>query len=185
MKRCVAILLCVGCVSLSALAQPIHDLAQQAAAEPALRVSGHVPNFAHPAESLYTGGQPDAEAWGQLMEAGVTTVINLRSAEEMQGSDEEATVRALGMQYVSIPVAGAADVDVAHAERLHEALAAASGAVLVHCASGNRVGALLAIDAAQAKNMDVEQAVEHGRSAGLTSLESRVREVLAAPQPSD
>lgn len=163
-------ILLAGCAGRSTLVEP--PLAQ------------HVPNLAMPAAGLYTGGQPDAQAWPALAAAGVTTVVNLRSADEMQGDDEADAVRALGMHYVSIPVAGAADVDTAHAARLHRALAAAPGKVLVHCASGNRVGALLAIDAARANDGDVERAIAYGRAAGLTSLEPRVREVLAAP-PAD
>lgn len=146
-------------------------------------LAGHVPNLARPAENLLTGGQPDAAAWRLLEAQGVTTVINLRSEREMVGSDEAAQVRAAGMRYVHIPVAGAADVDRAHAARLRAAMAAASGKVLVHCASGNRAGALLAIDAADRRGLDTAQAIAWGRKAGLTSLQPRVREVLATPAP--
>ncbi len=146
-------------------------------------LAGHVPNLARPADDLFTGGQPDAAAWALLEARGVTTVINLRSDQEMAGSDEAAQVRAAGMRYVHIPVAGAADVDRAHAARLRAAMAAASGKVLVHCASGNRAGALLAIDAADRRGLDAAQAIAWGRKAGLSSLQPRVREVLATPAP--
>ena len=56
-----------------------------------------------------------------------------------------------------------------------------SGAVLVHCASGNRVGALIAIGAAKAGGMAPEAALELGKAAGLTSAEPRVRELLQLP----
>jgi hypothetical protein len=41
---------------------------------------------------------------------------------------------------------------------------------LLHCGSGNRVGALLALRESQ-DGADDESALEYGRSAGLTKLE--------------
>lgn len=150
-----------------------------------LALSAHVPNLARPSAGLYTGGQPDSAAWKPLKAEGVSTVINLRSDEEMRGSDEAARVDAAGMHYVHIPVAGGDAVNRHNAARLHAAMAAAPGKVLVHCASGNRAGALLAIDAADRRHLDTEAAVAYGKSAGLTGLESRVRDVLAKPGVQD
>lgn len=154
--------------------------ADNAVAETAL--AAHLPNLKQPEKTLLTGGQPDVSAWPLLRQQGVTTVVNLRSDKEMAGSDEAAQVVAHGMKYVHIPVSGATDVSLTHAARLHDVLAAAHGKVLVHCASGNRAGALLALDAAQSRGLDVEAAIRYGKAAGLTSLEARVREVLSAPQ---
>ena len=52
--------------------------------------------------------------------------------------------------------------------------------MLVHCASGNRVGALIALSAAD-EGVPVEEALARGRAAGMTSTEARVRELLGAP----
>lgn len=165
---------------------PLPGCAQPApATSAATPLAAHVPHLAQPSTGLYTGGQPDDGAWERLKAQGVTMVVNLRSDEEMHGSDEAERVGAAGMTYVHLPVAGAADVDAAHAARLHRILANASGKVLVHCASGNRVGALLAIDAAARRGLDVGAALAYGRSAGLTSLEPRVREVLATLPAAD
>jgi uncharacterized protein (TIGR01244 family) len=98
----------------------------------------------------------------------------------MRGRDEAAEVRAAGMRYVAIPVAGADGIDEANARRLGEALRAADGPVLVHCASGNRAGGLLALLAAR-EGMPAEQALALGRAAGMTGTEARVRAALAVP----
>lgn len=172
----------IGLLALLAMGCGMTSYAQTpAAALPATAVSSlapMVPHLAQPASGLFTGGQPDAAAWKALAEQGVVTVINLRSDAEMHASDEPVRVAAVGMHYVSIPVAGAADVNPANAARLHAAIAAAGGKVLVHCASGNRVGALLAIDAAERRHLPAEQAIAYGKAAGLTRLEPRVRAVL-------
>lgn len=143
-----------------------------------------VPNLRQPSERLLTGGQPEAAAWKHLAADGVTTVINLRPADEMAGRDEAAEVAAAGMSYRQIPVAGAAGVTAENADALWSAIAQAPGKVLVHCASGNRVGALLALGAAQEGGMDPQQALQFGKDAGLTGAEPRVREVLGLP-PAD
>ena len=49
--------------------------------------------------------------------------------------------------------------------------------VLVHCGSGNRVGALLALQKSQ-EGADVEAAVAYGKEGGLTRLEEHVRKLL-------
>ena len=111
-------------------------------------------------------------------EAGFVAVIDLRGEEEDRGIDEVAAVEALGMRYVSLPVHGADDVTFENAEELDRLLGEFDGPVLVHCASGNRVGALVALRASAAGASDAE-ALAAGKAAGLTRLEPAVAERLA------
>lgn len=140
-----------------------------------------LPEFRQVNPTLMTAGQPPAEAWAPLARQGVTAVINLRSDAEMQGRDDATAVVAQGMDYHRIPVGDGADITPENAAALWQLLAQARGSVLVHCASGNRAGALLAVGAARAGQMSPEQALEFGRTAGMRSLEPRVRELLALP----
>lgn len=136
-----------------------------------------------PRPRLFTGGQPAPADWAALKALGVTMVVNLRPDAEMAGRNEAAEVAAAGMAYIGIPVAGAKAVDADNARRLWTLLKASDGPVFVHCASGNRVGALLAISAAHSGGMAPDAALEFGRAAGLTSLEPVVRERLGVPAP--
>lgn len=148
-------------------------------------VPSPVPGFSRPRPHLLTGGQPGPEDWAALRAAGVTRVVNLRTAEEMAGRDAEAEARAAGLSYVSLPVDGAAGVTEANALALWQRLeGGADGLTLVHCASGNRVGALLALGAARSGALEAGEALEFGRAAGLSGLEGRVRELLGLP-PAD
>lgn len=131
---------------------------------------------------LHTGGQPDAADLARLHALGVRTVIDLRGAGEDRGYDEAAEAQRLGMAYVSLPVAGAEGVTLANANALQALLEQHGDGVVLHCASGNRVGALLALGAADA-GMPHEQALALGREAGLKSLEPVVIERLQAPSP--
>ena len=49
---------------------------------------------------------------------------------------------------------------------------------LIHCASGNRIGALFAMDAYYAAKMSKENALKVGRDSGLTRLEAVVASKL-------
>lgn len=91
--------------------------------------------------------------------------------------DEAAEVAALGMQYVSLPIAGGDDVTFENAAALDKILADTDGPVLLHCASGNRVGALFALSAKLAGATN-EEALAAGKVAGLTRLEGVVKERL-------
>lgn len=134
-----------------------------------------------PRPGLYTAGQPAAGDWQAIAARGVTTVVNLRTPSEMQGRDEAAEVRAAGMHYIEIPVAGADGITDANARLLGDALAGSKGPVLVHCASANRAGGLLALSEARYGGAAPEQAIALGRKAGMASTEARIRALLEAP----
>ena len=155
---------------------------EQAATD--VTVQGHAPvthliGMHQPRPGLYTGGQPQSEDWTALAAKGVRTVISLRPEAELGTRDESAEVRAAGMTYRNMPIAGPAEITAKNASLLWAELEKTEGSTVVHCSSGNRVGALLAIGAATHGGMDTESAIAFGRSAGLGSAEARVREVLA------
>ncbi len=133
--------------------------------------------FRQPTPGLHTGGQPTATQLQQAAATGITTVIDLRQPDEDRGFDEAGVTAQLGLHYVRIPVAGATGLTSANVQALHTALAEADDPVLLHCASGNRVGALLALLKAR-QGMPVDQALQFGRDAGMTSLETTTRALL-------
>ena len=100
-------------------------------------------NANQPLEGVATAGQPEEEHFGRLASAGYRTVIDLRGPGEDRGLDEPEVVRRAGMEYANVPV-GHEDVDGETFERFRELIAEPGHRpVLVHCASANRVGALL------------------------------------------
>lgn len=132
-----------------------------------------------PLPGLYTAGQPAASDWQAIRARGVTTVVNLRLPQELAGRDEAAEVAAAGMRYVVIPVAVEGGINPDNARRLHELLAPGhGGGVLVHCASSNRAGALLALEQADYDQLTPQAALELGQRAGVTKLEGQLREQL-------
>jgi protein tyrosine phosphatase (PTP) superfamily phosphohydrolase (DUF442 family) len=113
-----------------------------------------------------------------MKDGGIQHVVNLRPSSEQDWNEGE-VVEALGMSYHQIDVAGADDLSVANAQKLGTLINSfGSEPYFVHCASGNRVGALISINEAIANGKNVEEAVEIGKQWGLTMLEPKVRSVL-------
>ncbi len=131
-----------------------------------------------PKPGVYSAGQPAADDWVAIAEAGVRTVVNLRTPAEMKERDERAEVAAAGMRYIEIPIDGIGGITQENARRLSEAMAGAEGEMLIHCASANRAGALLAVALAQ-QGMASEDALAIGRMAGMKSTEARAIEAIA------
>lgn len=132
------------------------------------------------APGLYSGGQPTPQDLADLAAAGVRTVINLRAPAEVVGFDEEREAARLGLRYVSIPVAGPQDLTPETTARFSRVFEQAQreGATLLHCASGNRAGALVALDRGLTHSDSRLEALALGRAAGLGSLEPLVADLL-------
>ena len=131
-----------------------------------------------PVDGITAAGQPDRAALEVFADSGYATVIDMRAADEDRGFEEAAFIEELGLHYVAFPIASEDAISFASAKKLDELLQQYPGPVLVHCASGNRVGALLALRASL-DGADDEQALKLGREGGLTRLEDLVRKRLA------
>lgn len=128
---------------------------------------------------LYTGGQPDAEQLETASEAGIETVIDLRPRDETPDFNQREVADSLGMDYRYRPIRGATDLTPDSVEWLDQQLAEVEGSpTLLHCSTGNRVGALMALRAHWLYDESPEQALETGKAAGLTGLEDDVRRLL-------
>lgn len=141
----------------------------------------HAGEFAQPRTGLHTGGQPSLGQLDALRAQGVHTVIDLRADGEDRGYDEASELQRRKLRYLRLPIAGAQDLTPANAAALKRLLAGSGDGVLLHCASGNRVGALLALMAAQEERLPPAQALELGKQAGLKSLAPAVAEKLGLP----
>jgi uncharacterized protein (TIGR01244 family) len=142
-----------------------------------------IPNAVQPADHLLIGGQPDEAALRAAAAAGIQVVVNLRGESETIDFDEAQLVNQLGMTYVQLPISGASDLTPENVQAFDQLLESIGNQpTLMHCGSGNRVGALYALRAGAA-GADVETALEHGRAHGLTGLEDEVRQRLeSAPE---
>ena len=118
-----------------------------------------------------------------LRDAGIREVIDLTPDAETPDFDEATAVRDAGLAYANLPLAGGADLTPANVRAFDALLREAARPVLVHCASGNRVGAMAALRAAWIDGRPVDDAIAVGRAWGLKGLEDDVRRRLAEHAP--
>ena len=139
-----------------------------------------IPNLLFVAPTHYAGGYVSPEAMALVKDHGITHIIDMLPANEHGGYDESAHAAELGLFYAHLPVQGGNDLNRANAEALDRLLAESGEApVLVHCMSGNRVGALFALRAHWLKGESAADALATGRRYGLTKLEPLVVQLLA------
>jgi len=138
-----------------------------------------IKNLKTPAPNYFSGGQPATEQFDALAGAGVVHVINLRPASETPKFNESSLVADKGMIYHSLPVDGAAGLTLNNVKALDQLFKEAGDEkVFLHCASGNRVGALMALRSVLIYGEDKDAAIVKGKAWGLTRLEPEVRRLI-------
>ncbi len=102
-----------------------------------------VVNATCPLPGVASGGQVGADHLKGLAGLGFRTVLDLRTADEPRGYDESRSAARAGLEYLNLPVSGAT-LDDAMFDRVRELMSdPRRHPVIVHCASGNRVGVAL------------------------------------------
>lgn len=138
-------------------------------------------NRTQPDENLVIGGQPTPADLAQASAAGIEVIVNLRGPGEANDFDQAELIEALGMSYVRLPISNADDLSRENVAAFGEILEnLGDRPALMHCASGNRVGALFALHAGMFEGKDTEAAIEYGRERGLGNLDEEVRKRLEA-----
>ncbi len=128
--------------------------------------------FSRVGDDVFISGQPTERALRDLRAQGVTTVVNLRTPEEMSKRvpfDEAALVKNLGMQYVYIPVRGNAEFPYSPdaLKSFAAAMNGAKGKVLLHCTVAWRASHMWAAYLIQYRDVPVAKALEQTRMINL------------------
>jgi uncharacterized protein (TIGR01244 family) len=128
--------------------------------------------FARLGDDIFIGGQPTEKALREMKAQGVTTVVNLRSPEEMKNAvkfDEAALVQELGMRYVYLPMRGTAELPYSRdaVTKLADAVRSANGKVLLHCTIAWRASHLWAAYLIKERGVPVETALANARAINL------------------
>jgi uncharacterized protein (TIGR01244 family) len=128
--------------------------------------------FAKVGDDMFIGGQPTERALRELRAQGVTTVVNLRTPQEMTTRvpfDEPALVKELGMQYVYLPMRGTPEFPYSPdaLKSFTTAMTDAKGKVLLHCTVAWRASHLWAAYLIQARDVPVATALKQTRLINL------------------
>ena len=126
---------------------------------------------------LFLAGQPlSQQAMNHLQAVGVTTIINLRTPEEMENRestpiDEAARSHDLDISYHHLPSGGSSyPYSPQTVSQLAEILERSEGKVLLHCNSGRRATHLWVAYLVNHKGLEIDQAVNLGRAANFGSV---------------
>lgn len=126
-------------------------------------------NANHPEPGVLFGGQPTEAQLEAMAADGLSFVLDLRAEGENRGFDEPAALRSLDVPYLNLPVDAERMAQPETFERFIEAMQNLDGPALVHCASGNRVGALYYAYLVAGKGEDREAARARAKENGLRS----------------
>ena len=131
-----------------------------------MRYSRVTPNIA-------TSGALTKDGIQELVKHSFQTVIDLRVESEGTPSEKKA-VEAAGITYINIPITSAG-VDDSQLTAFKQALEQAAPPVLIHCATGNRAGAMWTAYRLN-EGTAPEIAFKEGRAAGMNAgMEEKIR----------
>jgi uncharacterized protein (TIGR01244 family) len=128
-------------------------------------------NFAKLETTVACGGATTPEAVPELKKMGFKSIINLRLPTEAGANveAEAAAAKAAGINFFNIPFSGQApDPKVADAF-LDAITAKGNEPAYIHCAAGNRAGAMWMIKRLAVDHWETERAYTEAAALGLTS----------------
>ena len=142
-----------------------------------------IPGAVEAKPGLFVAGATTPEMLAALKARGVTTVLNLRLDGEVDFAADQKFLEAQGVRYSRCPMGREPDAKTLDAFRAaFRALPKGPGAVLLHCASGNRVAGALYTVWTLDEGMAPEAALALAKKAGLHSpaTEAAVKAYVAA-----
>ena len=128
-------------------------------------------NFAKLETTVACGGATTPEAVPELKKMGYASIINLRVPTESGANveGEAAAAKAAGINFFNIPFNGSTP-DPAVADKFLATITAKGNApAYIHCAAGNRAGAMWMIKRLVVDKWETEKAFTEATALGLTS----------------
>ena len=129
-----------------------------------------VDNLREVDERLWRGAAPTTEGYRNLAQAGISTVVDLRAEDGLEG--DVRTVEALGMKMVRIPMRDGQVPTADEVEAFLAATEASEGRVFVHCGAGvGRTGAMVGAYQVHQGELSGATALRRNLAVGPPSLE--------------
>ena len=130
----------------------------------------------HRAGDLFFSGQFAPDDIDELVARGITRVITLRGASELDWNEGAALAEA-GIELIALPVRAPDTFTESAFHALRRELSEASGPTLLHCASAGRVGGLWIPYRVLDEGVAIERAVAEAKTIGLRNeaYEQRAR----------
>ena len=119
---------------------------------------------------VINASQPNETQLRDLAAQGIKTVVNIRAPQEMAqvksttGFDEEAVAKSLGLEYINIPMPGAAAFNPANLALIGDAINNAKGKVLFHCTTASRTSTIWPAYLVKYQGLSLDEAIKHGEA---------------------
>lgn len=128
-------------------------------------LKNEVRHYNRAAPNLATAGTISEEAFAEIASFGVKNFIDLRT-QSSTTSKAKALVEAAGGNYYNIPVFSSEGISKEQVSKFAQIYEKIDGNIIIHCRSGNRVGALWTAYLLS-NDISKEEALKQGRTAGL------------------
>lgn len=132
-------------------------------------------------DEVTVGGQPAEGQLADLASGGFKSVVNLRTPGEpeqpLPPDAEGEKVRALGMEYLHIPVSSK-DMRAEQVDEFREKLAALPKPAFVHCHRGKRAGAFVMMGVAVDRGMTGEETLRQAERMGFECDQPALKEFV-------
>lgn len=145
-------------------------LSSVAAAQQKMEKPG-ITNYTKVDAIVACGGATETSALTGLKADGVTSIVNLRLADERGANipENEAQAKSIGLKYFHLPLSGAAPDPKVIDQFLTIVGNKANQPVYVHCGSANRVGAVWLAKRVVQDGWPVNKAATEAHAIGLTN----------------
>ena len=121
-------------------------------------------------DRLWRGAAPTTDGYRNLAHAGITTVVDLRAEDGLEG--DVRTVQELGMKLVRIPMRDGQVPTTEEVEAFLTATQESEGRVFVHCGAGvGRTGAMVGVYQVHQGELSGASALRRNLAVGPPSLE--------------
>ncbi|MGI8808207.1 MAG: protein-tyrosine phosphatase family protein [Acidimicrobiales bacterium] len=121
-------------------------------------------------DRMWRGAAPTTDGYENLARAGVTTVVDLRAEDGLEG--DVRTVRELGMDLVRIPMRDGQVPTTEEVDAFLSATGRAPGRIFVHCGAGvGRTGAMVGAYQVEQGELSGRAALRRNLAVGPPSLE--------------
>jgi len=139
----------------------------------------------HTMNGVFLASQPALQDFHDAKAGGVKTVINLRTPGEFKDFDEEKEVKAMGVGYLQIGFKSPEDLTDKHLDDVRALLnGGAERPILLHCSSGNRVGAVWLAHRVLDGKLSWDEALVEAKKVGMKTpaFETKVKDYIARNQ---
>jgi uncharacterized protein (TIGR01244 family) len=132
-----------------------------------------ITNFRQVRSTVACAGATTPEAFRGIKDMGFASVVNLRQASENGANVEagSAAARAAGLEYIHIPMNGAAPDPAVFDQFIAAARVPGNNPMFVHCGSGNRAAAVWLTRRILVDGWPAERASEEAEALGLRSAQ--------------